>query len=105
MRATDRQITYLRALLIEAFSRRYPTIYDYNHLENVRRDEASVEIDRLKGAKSRGWPKGEPLPRYSAPGPWDHLSDEDAARYKAYRRTEPMAHVVAWRAAQEAGEA
>ena len=95
MRITDKQTTYLRCLLIEAFARRFATIYDYNHLESLTRDEASAEIARLKSAKSRGWPRDEkpaPLTR----GTWDHLDDETRARYREYRKTEPMAHVRAF---------
>jgi len=87
--------------LIEAFSKLYPSVYDYNHLENVTRADASAEIDRLKSAKARGWPR-EPLPSYTAAHPWDHLSDETRARYCAFRKTEPMAHVAAYRAHMEA---
>lgn len=59
MRATDRQIAYLKRLLIEAFSHRYPTVYDHVHLDGIRREDASPEIARLKDAQSRGWPKEE----------------------------------------------
>lgn len=100
MRITDKQSVYLKSLLIEAFARRFATIYDYNHLERLTRDEASTEIERLKSAKSRGWPRDEkpaPLTR----GTWDHLDEETRARYREYRKTKPMAHVRAFELSAE----
>ena len=100
MKIADAQRSYLKRLLIEAFSHRYPSVYDYNHLGGaISRADASAEIERLKSAKERGWPK-EALPSYTT-GPWDHLSAETRARYCVYRKTEPMAHVAAWRAWHE----
>ncbi len=92
---TDKQASYLKRLLIEAFAHRYATIYDYNHLGNVTREDASAEIERLKSAKSRGWLRGE-KPAPLTTGPWDHLDNATRTRYCEYRKTEPMAHVRAF---------
>lgn len=49
-RATDAQLAYLKRLLIQAFSRRVSTCYDWHHLDRVTRGEASAEIGRLVAA-------------------------------------------------------
>lgn len=48
-RATSAQVAYLRRLLDRAFSLRIPTYgFDRNHLDHIRRGEASSEITRLR---------------------------------------------------------
>lgn len=50
MRATDKQIWYLRKLLHQAFSLGIHTPgFDVHHLERTTREEASREIERIKG--------------------------------------------------------
>lgn len=61
--STGPQKTYLRRLLIEAFSHRYSdraAPFDHNHLERVTKAEASQAIEALVAAKARGWTKIEP---------------------------------------------
>jgi hypothetical protein len=54
--ATPAQVVYLRRLLIEADAALFPHPgFDTHHLERIRKDEASAEIDRLKRAREAAW--------------------------------------------------
>jgi hypothetical protein len=58
--ATDAQKQYLKRLLIEAFSHHYKghaNCYDYHHLDNVTKQQASDAIQELLYAKKRNWDK------------------------------------------------
>ncbi len=60
MRMTGAQESYLRKLLIEAFSKLYSDRaipYDYNHLNRITKSEASEAIAHLIAAKARNWVK------------------------------------------------
>lgn len=57
MRATDKQIIYLRTLLKEAFSALYSLgiVLPHNQLHRCSREEASAYIAHLLKAKAAGW--------------------------------------------------
>lgn len=56
-KSTERQLTYLRRLLIEAESHRYhgDVHIDRHHMQGISARYASFAIEHLKAAKERGW--------------------------------------------------
>jgi hypothetical protein len=87
--ATDKQVWFLRELLKQAFAKRvdHGTGYDWHHLDNIPKADASRAIDKVKAALAAA---DKPAPVPAAAGNRD---DADREFEQATREREHPGHL------------